>query len=109
MAVRASAKWKGATVSEGTLQPDDLLSAFADTIDAIYDENQTSPDEDLQGLLDHASALDTESDDEADAVSDTIDALMAELDKLAPEGCAFGVHEGDGALFGFWSVEQEAG
>lgn len=108
MPVRANKTWIGVTVSSGTLRSEDLLSVFVDTIETIYDQNQTSPDEDLQGLLDHAAALDTESDDEADDVSDTIDELIAELDRIAPEGCVFGAHEGDGALFGFWpAVEDE--
>ena len=107
MPVCANKSWIGVTVSAGTLRPEDLLSQFADTIETIYDQNQTSPDEDVQALLDRAADLDTEDDEQADKVSDTIDDLVAELDRLAPEGCAFGAHEGDGALFGFWLVPTD--
>lgn len=107
MAVRANKNWIGVTVSEGTLRDEDLLSVFVDTINAIYDANETSPDEDLQALLDKAADLDVEDDEQRDEISDVTDELMAELDKLAPEGCAFGPHEGDGALFGFWLTDRE--
>lgn len=107
MAVRANKSWIGVTVSEGTLRDEDLLSVFVDTINAIYDANETSPDEDLQALLDKAADLDVEDDEQRDEISDVIDELTAELDKLAPEGCAFGVHEGNGALFGFWLTDRE--
>jgi hypothetical protein len=34
------------------------------------------------------------------------EALSEALDEIAPDGCAYGTLEGDGACFGFWEVEN---
>lgn len=42
-----------------------------------------------------------------DQASDDLHELFDILDAIAPEGCYFGAHEGDGSLYGFWPCDDD--
>ena len=70
------------TVSSGTLDTEELIEAFEDTL-AYYHE--TLPERDA------------EMNDE-----EYLESLFEALNLIAPSYCYFGALEGDGADFGFW-------
>ena len=83
-------------VSEGTLRPEDLIPNFMDVLTLA---DRSSAEE----ISDHFN-LDTEDSDEQ---SELLEALFEALNAVAPKGCYFGAHEGDGACFGFWGIEED--
>ena len=95
----------GYVVSSGTLRDYDLLSAFASTIrtggGTVCDDAETL-------LAMSEGDFDDLDDEQRETVSWLINEdLWYELSRLAPDGCYFGTHEGDGALFGFWLIGDE--
>lgn len=74
------------TVSAGTLRTVDLIPAF--------ERELGLPLSDLAGLS-------------AEDLADRVDDLVDRLNDVAPAGCYFGAHWGDGADFGFWPAEGE--
>ena len=95
------------SVSTGTLRDQDLLRAFADTLDSLQflgaggsllvrdARNQADilDGEDFFGVLRGKAEIYAD-----DVISDLQDALQ----EYAPPYCYFGAHPGDGADFGFW-------
>ncbi len=55
-----------------------------------------------QELADLICEFDNEQSDEQAYIFDDI---CDRLNELAPDGLAFGSHDGDGAEYGFWSTE----
>lgn len=106
------------SVSTGTLRDQDLLRAFADTLDSLLQPDM--PDESFLvcDARNQADILDGENLfgvllDEAEIhAGDVISDLEDALQEFAPPYCRFGAHEGDGADFGFWpcvdSLENDA-
>lgn len=85
------------TISHGTLRTQDLLEAFAAEL------RRLNPKGDLAYITDRFNEPGYfESEDaqwDLETLSDTLNAM-------APEGCYFGAHPGDGADFGFWPHEE---
>jgi len=97
------------TVSAGTLKTEDLLTAFANTLESLIQDNadhwcgrQSERDEFLNLIADAR-----ESDHGDDVNSEVVEQLMEALDYFAPEGHTFGAHWGDGADFGFWPSDED--
>ncbi len=89
----ATDEWVNRTVSEGTLVPTDLIAAFRETLSELDPEREKEW---------------AESWKDTDVNPEEVDGFMLQelfeiLDDLAPEGCYFGSHDGDGAVFGFWT------
>lgn len=94
--------WIGTTVSSATLMEEDLIPAFENvlriakvpfkrppSVDQLLDPDKPCP----KGVA-------------LERVGWYLDELFDKMDEIAPEGCYFGAHPGDGALFGFWLVEE---
>jgi len=98
------------SISEGTLNSIDLLSAFAD---ALEEYGTGAPHIELvneaRDLLEEFDAAD---DGETDAIDTEaaliVDAMQDALGEVAPPYCLFGTHAGDGADFGFWPQVESA-
>ena len=90
------------SISCGTLRPQDLLTAYCDTLESLRS--------DLFPLLAEARGyIDLlEDGDHSDAVPELIEELSDLLNESAPAYCYFGAHVGDGADMGFWPVEDMA-
>jgi len=99
---------KNLTVSHGTLNPDHLIPAFCDVL------KEYAPDKYAEFIKGYPELDDWEDFLEADwrIISDDTkmnasDDLFGLLNDIAPEGTMFSTTEGDGADFGFWSVEEK--
>jgi hypothetical protein len=94
--------WTNASVSTGTMREEDLIPAFEQVLDeagATYDR----PDA-VDKLLDGFELC----DDEMEEVSWYLnEELFDAMNAIAPDGCYFGSHPGDGADYGFWESEND--
>jgi hypothetical protein len=98
---RLGPEWVG-SVSSGTMREEDLIPAFEAVLDAAgagYDR----PDA-VARLLAGEGLAGAEWAEVAWYLNED---LFGALCDIAPEGCYFGSHPGDGADYGFWPVEEE--
>jgi len=84
------------TIIHGTLRVEDLLPAFADELERLDESGEHTK------LIKEAKSFDFEGNDDEEAAYWIVDELANVLNEFAPEGCYFGVNEGDGSDFGFW-------
>lgn len=98
---RLGEEWTNATVLDGSVRPEDLLNnvKFIPQVDERFGE-------DIHFFLGHADPFLGVPDDMLDDFFELVYEVWDFLDEIAPEGCIFGVLEGDGACFGFWLVEE---
>lgn len=111
-------------VSSATLRPQDLILAFRNTLHFAWPsklewlnvEYEINAGTDLEmwcnpvvgdpaasaGFLSTELEVERRYHDVGNLIADLLDALA----EVAPEGCSFGAHEGDGACFGFWSYKD---
>lgn len=101
------------TVIHGTLLPYDLIEAFTTELE---DRSVGENDPRIKSLIiegNDSCALGRDAvnypdnPDHGERFSELIHDLVDAIDGLAPEGVYFGAHEGDGADFGYWPVEDE--
>jgi hypothetical protein len=105
------------TVISGTMRPEDLIPAFIDAIDAAKEDlsfrgpvdNLVQDINRMDGVLGEIERrMEGDSDYfESEEASWDLETLFDLLDELAPEGFRFGAHEGDGADYGYWEVEED--
>lgn len=91
------------TVSHGTMQEQDLISAFFPVLSDLAPEASArlAPDSVLVMAALHMgepSLID---------VGEFMAELFDAMDSAAPDGYRFGAHEGDGSDYGYWEVEVE--
>jgi hypothetical protein len=102
---KLSQDYVGFTLSEGTLREEDLLDAFE--VFAANHITDEATQERIFELIDEAEDLLSKGDPDGVVSIIINEEIWAIMDEIAPEGTMFGAHEGDGAAFGFWSVEEE--
>jgi hypothetical protein len=82
------------SISHGTCNPDHLIPEFISTLESVgVDCSSYVP---RQGF---------ENDPEEPIW--ILEELFDKLDSLAPAGCYFGSHPGDGSDYGFWQCEDD--
>lgn len=90
-------------VSSATLRTEDLLPAFWTAAEQCAAMLERPLDPELLATLERLVGEDSSEDAWDDAAAfDARLQLEDVLQDLAPAGCYFGSHEGDGACFGFW-------
>lgn len=98
------------SIIHGTLRECDLIPAFIDTLREFAPAQAARiVDEYGAAFIERCStdgALDYSLVGEIERQGWLLDDLFQALDDIAPEGLTFGSHEGDGADFGFWAVED---
>lgn len=123
---QADASYIDTSVSHGTHRLTDLYDAFSgvlgeidpqalheirtqykDVLGAIGDAMMSAKLEDAWANWDTVASeyLHAHPDAETEFSEMINEAFFNALDKVAPEGCYFGAHPGDGSDFGFWSNE----
>lgn len=84
-------QYRGETISEATLKEDDVFDALReflpDSIIEDFDAAWAAENFEMTGYILWEQAFD-------------------HMNAIAPEGCYFGSHEGDGACFGFWEGDE---
>jgi hypothetical protein len=103
MSSRLSRGYKDLELSNATLRTEDLLQAFTSFLDIIKSECHI--ENEVDSIKEEIEVL--EDMDSDTAVFILNEDLFNLLNEIAPEGCYFGSHEGDGSCFGFWFCEQE--
>lgn len=89
-------EWRNSTVSHGTMRNQDLAPVFIDVV-RTYDPQEA------ESLEKHWESMSVDDEVATDFVHDLFD----KLNEVAPEGCYFGAHPGDGSDYGFWEYEGE--
>lgn len=90
------------TISHATLKSEHLIPAFAAELKRL------APDHSLVAEAYEMMASWGEDDsEEYEAMIELSLALGDALNELAPEGCYFGSHPGNGSDFGFWESDDD--
>ena len=95
--------WKNVSLSEATMRPEDLIPAFILGIRQIKPEMESQLSSKLDMIeydMKVAGYFETEE------CEYDLEWLFDTLNELAPEGCYFGSHPGDGSDYGFWEFEE---
>jgi hypothetical protein len=95
------------SISTGTLRTEDLLPAFADTLEDRGSTYESSPDM-WDSIRKYRSLIDQNMLDMINLTSECVlaklinETLFDALNELCPPFVYFGTHPGDGSDFGFW-------
>ena len=89
--------YKNKSLSHGTLRNEDLIPEFAIFLEEHAESNYAKFIQNTHNF----SVLMTENYD-GEQAHYTLEDLFDALNDIAPDGCYFGAHEGDGSDFGFW-------
>src|SRR5215469_5167030 len=92
------------SVSSDTMRTEDLIPAFADTLDSLLRRQpKRFLRKEYRALIREANALTDYDSEEADGI---LEELFSKLDEFAPPYAYFGARPGDGADYGFWLTEN---
>ena len=94
------------TVSHGTLREQDLVPAFLSVLEEHASEAHERITDQYPNVIE-ALRRDPDGIVDWDPVHWLMEDLVDALDEAAPDGYWFGAHEGDGADFGFWEIEDQ--
>ncbi len=100
------------TISEATLRTEDLIPAFMGFLTGTQQLCETTIEVlTIQEEVDTLQLEDKEGYGKFYIESDLASVILIEdifdlMNEIAPEGCYFGTHEGDGTCFGFWTDEE---
>lgn len=106
--VKLDSSWEGISVSHGTMRDIDLIPSFLSVLELVeypgisayrieWDEIEKSRKQDGHNYWCICKYCDSSY-----LMEDVWDALM----EIAPDGCYFGAHPGDGSDYGFWKEED---
>lgn len=106
MDTQLSNEYCGVSLSWGTMRDIDLYNAFM----PFLEEHDNKAYEAI--CQDNADVIIELENEEYDGgyIKDSeylIEAMFGALDDIAPEGCYFGAHPGDGSDYGFWQHEDD--
>lgn len=109
-------EWKNQSVSTGTLRPEDLMVAYMEMLEQHWPEkaiglklamvNTGWPDDAAGRLILTEASIERALYQNPEDVSEWMSRMSEALDQIAPDGCYFGSHPGDGADIGFWVGED---
>lgn len=98
----------GVSVSWGTMRDIDLYESFisflAEHDRAEYKAIKKEYGDVIEALEEEGNGVGAQHVEGSEYL---IEALFDALDAIAPYGCYFGAHPGDGADYGFWSLEED--
>jgi hypothetical protein len=103
--MKLSEDYKG-SVSSGTMRPEDLIPTFYEEAKIHGCEVKETTFHKLAYRKPQPLPEDWEEYYQSEEADWDLESLFDMLDEIAPEGCYFGSHPGDGADYGFWEVEE---
>ena len=91
------------SISHATLRTEDLVKAFGAFLKSTLPEvaERVAKEWELNDVLDATKKL------AEDRLNDFLYELFDTLNDIAPDGCYFGAHPGNGSDMGFWLTEEE--
>lgn len=108
---KLSESFKNRSVSEATLITEDILARVIWFLDNYVPENAlinvSGNIEEAREILKYFRTHREISDEKQEEIAVLLNEDMwSIMDAIAPEGCGFSSHPGDGADFGFWENEE---
>lgn len=91
-----------ASVSHGTMRPQDLIPRFTEVIRDASEYIQM-----MNIVPAHAAGNDTAEWWYSDEANFHLADLIDVLDSYAPDGYYFGTHPGDGSDYGYWKIVND--
>jgi hypothetical protein len=95
-------EYRNTSVSTGTMREEDLIPVF-ESILKDQGVKLTGRPIEVNNLLGHRKVSEVGRERISIYLNETLFDLM---DSIAPDGCYFGAHPGDGADYGFWEGEE---
>jgi len=97
------------SVSSATMRAEDLIPAFLDVLEACGHPQAPAIREEVNSLAmtDPEGFCGPYFADTETASYILNEEIWDAMQDIAPEGCYFGAHPGDGADYGFWQCEDD--